>query len=167
MINLKEFLQQKIKPKKGKILDPEGKQIGEHDGIYYYTIGQRLGPRYGFEINRDQSTGQVLKWYVARKDAKKNIIVAAPQGHPLNFRQEIIVTDLHLIDEDKKEFKQNLPRKVFSRIRQVGELIPTTLTIKNNILIATLDKPITGVSEGQAIVLYDKTKVLGGGVIGF
>jgi tRNA-specific 2-thiouridylase len=166
-VNLKEFLQKKIKPKKGKILNPEGEIIGEHDGIYYYTIGQRLGPRYGFEVKRDKSTGQFKKWYVARKDAKKNIIIAAPEGHPLNFRQEIIVNELHLIDEDKKEFKNNLPRRVFSRIRQVGELIPTTLIKKGNKIIAELDKAITGVSEGQAIVLYDKTKVLGGGVITF
>jgi tRNA-specific 2-thiouridylase len=166
-VNLKEFLQQKIKPKKGKILNPEGKQIGEHDGIFYYTIGQRLGPRYGFEVQRDKSTGRLTKWYVARKDAKKNIIIAAPEGHKLNFKQKIIVKDLHLIDENKKEFKQNLPRKVTARIRQVGELIPTTLTKKGNKLIATLKKPITGVSEGQAIVLYDETKVLGGGVIKF
>ena len=166
-VNLKEFLQKKIKPKKGDILDPEGNKIGEHDGIYYYTIGQRLGPRYGFEVKRDKSTGQFQKWYVARKDAKKNIITAAPEGHPLNFRQEIVVNDLHLIDEDKKEFKKNVPRRVYSRIRQVGELIPTTLTKKGNKIIAKLDKAITGVSEGQAIVLYDKTKVLGGGVITF
>ncbi|NCN87179.1 tRNA-specific 2-thiouridylase [archaeon] len=166
-VNLKEFLQQKIKPKKGKILNPEGEQIGEHDGIYYYTIGQRLGPRYGFEVERDKDTKQMQKWYVAHKDAKKNIIVAAPKGHPLNFRQEIIVNELHLIDKDKKEFKKNLPRKVHSRIRQVGELIPTTLTKKGTKIIAKLDKAITGVSEGQAIVLYDKTKCLGGGVIRF
>jgi tRNA-specific 2-thiouridylase len=166
-VNLKEFLQQKIKPKKGKILNPEGEQIGEHDGIFYYTIGQRLGPRYGFEVKRDTKTGRLLRWYVARKDAKKNIITAAPEGHPLTFRQEMIVKDLHLIDEEKKEFKNNLPRKVLSRIRQVGELMPTTLTKKGNKLIATLEKPITGVSEGQAIVLYDNTKVLGGGVISF
>lgn len=166
-VNLKEFLQKKIKPKKGKILNPKGEQIGEHDGIYYYTIGQRLGPRYGFEVKRDTSSGRLMKWYVARKNAKKNIITAAPEGHPLNFRQEITIKDLHLIDEQKKEFTQNLPRKVTARIRQVGELIPTTLIEKGNKLIATLEKPITGVSEGQAIVLYDKTKVIGGGVISF
>lgn len=166
-VNLKEFLSQKIKPKKGKILNPEGEVIGEHDGIYYYTIGQRLGPRYGFEVKRDKKTGRLTRWYVARKDAKKNIITAAPEGHPLNYRKEIIIQDLHLIDEDKKEFKKNMPRRVFSRIRQVGELIPTTLTKKGNKVIATLDKEITGVSEGQALVLYDKTKVLGGGVISF
>jgi len=166
-VNLKEFLSKKIKPKKGKILNPKGKQIGEHDGIYYYTIGQRLGPRYGFEVERDKSTGRLRKWYVARKDVKKNIITAAPEDHPLNFRQKIIMKELHLIDEDKKQFKKNLPRKLFSRIRQVGELIPSKVELKNKKLTVALNKPITGVSEGQAIVLYDKTKCIGGGVISF
>jgi tRNA-specific 2-thiouridylase len=167
-VNLKDFLSKKIKPKKGKILDPEGNKIGEHDGIYYYTIGQRLGPRYGFEIKRkDPKTKRMIRWYVAKKDAKKNIIVAAPEGHKILLRKKIIITDLHLIDEDQKEFKKNLPRKVLSRIRQVGELMPTTITKKGNKIIATLNTPITGVSEGQAIVLYNKTKCIGGGVIGF
>lgn len=166
-VNLKEFLQKRIKPKKGKILDPEGKTIGEHDGIYYYTIGQRIGPRYGFEIQRDKSTGELKKWYVAKKDAKRNILIVAPEGHPLNLRDEIIIEDLHLIDETEKNFKKNIPRKVYSRIRQVGELIPTQLIKKRNKIIAKLNKPIMGISSGQAIVLYDKTKCLGGGVINF
>lgn len=166
-VNLKEFLQKKIKPKKGKILDPEGKTIGEHDGVYYYTIGQRIGPRYGFEIQRNKSTGEFKKWYVAKKDAKRNILVVAPEGHPLNLRDEIIIEDLHLIDEIEKNFKKNIPRKIYSRIRQVGELIPTQLIKKRNKIVAKLNKPITGISPGQAIVLYDKTKCLGGGVIKF
>jgi tRNA-specific 2-thiouridylase len=167
-VNLKNFLSKKIKPKKGKILDPKGNKIGEHDGIYYYTIGQRLGPRYGFDLKRqDPKTKRMVRWYVAKKDAKKNIIVAAPEGHKILLRKKIIITNLHLIDENQKKFKKNLPRKVLARIRQVGELMPTTLSKKGNKIIATLNIPITGVSEGQAIVLYDKTKCIGGGVIGF
>lgn len=169
-VNMKEFLQKKIKPKKGKILNPEGKVIGEHDGIYYYTIGQRLGPRYGFEVERDTSTGRLLRWYVARKDVKKNIIIAAPEGHELNYRKEIIVQNFHLIDEDKKTFKNNCKkkkRKVLVRIRQAGELMPGYVTYAKNKIIVKLDEKINGVSEGQAIVLYDKTKVLGGGEINF
>jgi tRNA-uridine 2-sulfurtransferase len=158
-VNLKDFLSKKIKSKKGKILDPDGKQIGEHDGIYYYTIGQRLGPRYGFEVERDKSTGRFLKWYVARKDAKKNIIIAAPEGHKLNFRKEIVLKDLHLIDIKKKD----LPKRVLVRIRQVGELIPAM--VRGGKVV--LERGITGISEGQAIVLYWGTKCLGGGVIGF
>jgi tRNA-uridine 2-sulfurtransferase len=159
-VNLKEFLSKKIKPKKGKILDPEGNEIGEHDGVYYYTIGQRLGPRYGFDLKRqDPKTKRMIRWYVAKKDIKKNIITAAPENHPLLYRKEIKIKDMHLIDIKKKD----LPKKVLVRIRQVGELMPAK--VKGNKVI--LDKAITGVSEGQAIVLYQKTKCLGGGVISF
>jgi len=154
-INLKDFLQKKIKPKKGKILDPKGNEIGQHDGIYYYTIGQRLGPRYGFEVKRGK--GQLSRWYVARKDLKKNIIMAAPQGHKLNFRKEVIIKGTHWIDKKPKD------SNVYSRIRQVGELLP--IKLKGNKII--LKKAITGVSEGQAIVLYKGKKCLGGGVISF
>ncbi len=166
-VNLKKFLQKKIKPKKGKILDPENKIIGEHDGIYYYTIGQRLGPRYGFDLDRGDKH-KPSKWYVAKKNAKTNTIIAAPENHPLNFRKEITIKDLHLIS-DKKETFQNKPTKVFSRIRHVGELIPSTLNYnkKTKQFQITLNQAITGVSEGQAIVLYQKNKVLGGGEISF
>ncbi len=164
-VNLKDFLSKKIKPKIGKILDPEGKTIGEHDGIYFYTVGQRLGPRYGFEVDRTNNTKRMKKWYVAKKDAKTNTLTAAPEGHPILLRKIIFVNDLHLIDETKKDFLKHT--KVFSRIRQVGELIPSKISIEKNKIKVTLNKGITGVSEGQAIVLYDKTKCLGGGVISF
>ena len=168
-VNLKKFLKKKIKPKKGKILNPEGKIIGEHDGIYYYTIGQRLGPRYGFELDRGDKN-KPSRWYVAKKDTKKNIIIAAPKNHPLNFKKEIIVKDLHLISDNKKDFKKtNKPIKVFSRIRHVGELLPSTLFYnkKKKQFKIILKEPITGISEGQAVVLYQKEKCLGGGEIKF
>lgn len=157
-VNLKDFLKKRIKPKKGKVLDPEGNQIGEHDGIYYYTIGQRLGPRYGFDLEKAVNDKRFIKkWYVAKKDAKKNIIIAAPEGHPINYRKEIFMKNPHWINEKPKE------QKLRARIRQVGELLPCKFE-KNKV---TLKKAITGVSEGQAVVLYKDKKVLGGGVISF
>jgi len=162
-VNLKKFLQKKIKPRVGKILSPEGEVIGKHDGIYYYTIGQRLGPRYGIEISKNNDDKKNLKkWYVARKNAKKNIIIAAPEGHELNFRKEIYIIKPHWIDSKPK---QN--QKVLSRIRQVGELLPSKIIKEKNKFRVILNKPITGVSEGQAIVLYKGKKVLGGGEIRF
>jgi len=61
------------------------------------------------------------------------------------------------------------PLKLHSRIRHVGELLPSTLTRnkKTKQTTITLKKPITGISEGQAIVLYQGKKVFGGGVIRF
>ena len=168
-INLKDFLQKKIKPKKGKIFDPEGRIIGEHDGIYYYTIGQRIGPRFGIEISHEQEKGRDhSKWYVAKKDVKTNVIVAAPEGHPLNFRKEIIIQDLYLIDEkiaNYKTFTDKKPAKVLARIRQVGELLSAKLSFELGKFKLILDKAITGVSNGQAVVLYWGEKVLGGGTI--
>ena len=159
-INLKNFLQKKIKPKKGKILDPDGNEIGEHDGIYYYTIGQRIGLRFGIEVEKSEKIQK--KWYVARKILKTNTIIAAPENHPLNFRKDVIVKNPHWINAKPKN---NL--KVLSRIRQVGELLPSKLKYENKKYKIILSKAITGVSQGQAIVLYHGKKCLGGGVIGF
>jgi tRNA-specific 2-thiouridylase len=164
-VNLKEFLQRKIKPKKGDILNPEGKKIGEHDGIFYYTIGQRIGPRYGINISHEQEKGQdYSKWYIAKKIAKKNTLVVAPEGHQILFRKEMIIRDFYLIDENKEDYKKK-NHKVLARIRQVGELLPAKLFYRNRKFNLILGKAITGVSEGQAVVLYKKDKVLGGGTI--
>jgi tRNA-specific 2-thiouridylase len=160
-INFKEFLKKKINPRKGKILDPEGRQIGTHDGIYYYTIGQRIGPRFGIDLERGRGKN-VMKWYVARKIPKTNTIIAAPENHPLNFRKYIALRQPHWINEIPKK---NI--KVLARIRQVGELLPAILTFSRNRYHIALSKPITGVSEGQAIVLYRGKTCLGGGVISF
>ncbi|MDP3992134.1 MAG: tRNA 2-thiouridine(34) synthase MnmA [Candidatus Pacearchaeota archaeon] len=162
-VNLKKFLQARIPAKTGKIFDPDGKVIGFHDGIYYYTIGQRLGPRFGIEIERGK--GQQLKrWYVASKNLKKNEIIAAPENHDLLYRKEITLKQPHWTN-DKPKGNVN----VKARIRQVGELLPSKLYYdksKKQYKI-TLNKPITGISEGQAAVLYHGVQVIGGGVIEF
>jgi len=160
-VNLKKFLQAQIPAKTGKILDPDGKVIGFHDGIYYYTIGQRLGPRFGIEIDKGKGK-KIQRWYVASKDLKKNEIVAAPESHPLNLRKEFSLKDVYWINEKPKK-----DVKVLSRIRQVGELLNSKLVYDKKGFKVVLSKPITGISEGQAAVLYQGTKVLGGGVIEF
>jgi tRNA-specific 2-thiouridylase len=188
-VNLKDFLQVRIPPKKGKTLSPEGNQIGEHDGIYYYTLGQRIGPRFGIEV--DKGSGIVKRWYVASKNLKKNEIVAAPEGHPLLYKKEIFLKNPHWINDyiikNLKKGVNNVKStsgstiksgsrgrvdgakniKVLSRIRQVGELLTSNLSYKNNKYKVTLNKAITGISEGQAIVIYRGSQVLGGGVISF
>jgi tRNA-specific 2-thiouridylase len=168
-INMKNFLQKKIKPKKGKILDPYGKIVGKHDGIYYYTIGQRLGPRHGIDISKESDDKKFLKrWYVAKKDVRKNIIIAAPENHNFLYRKEIIIQNPHFITNKPSS---NRVYKIHVRIRQVGELLPATLsysrTKKRYHII--LNKSVTGISQGQAIVLYKKNspEVIGGGEISF
>jgi tRNA-specific 2-thiouridylase len=174
-INLKSFLEKKIKNKKGKIVDPDGKVIGEHSGIYYYTIGQRIGPRFGLEISHEAERGKdYSRWYVAKKDVKKNILVVAPEEHEILLRKEMIVKDFYLIDEDIRKYRRALrgsahsvgrkSHRVLVRIRQVGELLPAKLFYDKKFKIV-LDEAIKGISDGQAIVIYSGEKVLGGGEI--
>ncbi len=168
-VNLKEFLKKKIKQKKGKILSPEGKIIGEHDGVFYYTIGQRIGPRFGIDINpgvRDRINSQ--RWYVAKKDVKKNIIVAAPKGHPILLKKYFTIKNLHLITEDIKETKKK-KMTVDVRIRKVGELLPAKMKYetKKKSFTITLKEGATGISQGQASVIYKPKsyEVIGGGIV--
>ena len=112
------------------------------------------------------------KWYVAKKDANKNIIVVAPEEHKINFRKEIWIKEFHLISDNKKKFMAEVikkPKKLLSRIRQVGELLPSRLEFhqEKRKYKLILDKPIRGISKGQAVVLYDSEKCIGGGVITF
>ena len=183
-VNLKKFLQARIPTKKGKILNPEGEQIGTHDGIYYYTIGQRIGPRFGIEVEKTNDDKKQLKrWYVARKNLKKNEIIAAPEGSKLLYRKEILMKNVHWINKNSPiEFNERdftrlslkksasgseQQMKVHARIRQVGELLSAKLYTEKGKFKVTLNKAITGVSEGQAIVLYKGAVCIGGGVINF
>jgi len=163
--DMKKFLKLKIKPKAGKIVDPEGKVIGAHDGVYYYTIGQRLRP--GIDLNIKKEKGSHMpRWYVASKDVKKNILTVAPSRHEILYRDFMVVKEFHLINDDAKKFKTG-EHKVHARIRHVGELIPSLLKYnkKKKRFELKLSRGIDGVSNGQAVVLYKGRRVLGGGEI--
>lgn len=165
-VNLKDFLSKKIKKKSGSIISPSGEIIGKHDGIYFYTIGQRIGPRFGIDINPSiRDNGKSSKWYVAKKDVRKNLIIAAPQGHHLLFKKGIKLSNLHFISSSPKSFYKKTLVNV--RIRKVGELLPATLSYQKKKFIIILKTPADGIAPGQAVVIYKKNsyEVLGGGVV--
>ena len=138
--------------KKGKIIDITGKQIGEHEGIINYTIGQRKGikissskPLYVININADNNTVIVGE--------KENLVI-----------KEIQLRELNIL-ASKKEFDEIINIKV----RSTGRLLKAKINfIKDKAKVKILDKE-TGISPGQACVFYSKDefgdKVLGGGWI--
>ncbi len=138
--------------KKGKIIDITGKQIGEHEGIINYTIGQRKGikissskPLYVININADNNTVIVGE--------KKNLEI-----------KEIQLRELNIL-ASKKEFDEIINIKV----RSTGRLLKAKINFsKDKAMVKILDKE-TGISPGQACVFYSKDefgdKVLGGGWI--
>ena len=137
---------------KGKIIDLSGKQIGEHQGIINYTIGQRKG----IKISSDKPL------YVVNINAKNNTVIV---GRKENLEiKEIQLRDLNILSP-KKDFDQIINIKV----RSTGRFLKAKINFKNeNVRVEILDKE-TGISPGQACVFYSKDevgdKVLGGGWI--
>ena len=138
--------------KSGKILDLEGKQIGKHDGIINYTIGQRKGIKI--------ASNNPL--YVINIDADNNSIIVGEKEY-LEIKK-IKLRELNILGSEK-EFKDFINIKV----RSTGRLLKAKINIKDNSAdVEILDKE-TGISPGQACVFYSKDdfgdKVLGGGWI--
>ena len=138
--------------KKGKLIDLYGNEIGEHDGIINYTIGQRKGIKI--------SSNKPL--YVININADNNTVIV---GNKENLEiQEIRLRELNIL-ATKKEFEKIIKIKV----RSTGRLLKSKITLKSDhAKVEILDKE-TGISPGQACVFYSEDKfgdkVLGGGWI--
>ncbi|MFH1282715.1 MAG: tRNA 2-thiouridine(34) synthase MnmA [bacterium] len=130
----------------GRIVDKNGKQLGEHKGIVYYTIGQRKGLNISFK----------RPLYVVNVDASKN---------------EIVVGDKKNLNAKKFEAKNinilvnQLPRKAFCKIRYASKGAKCDAAVVGSKLNITFEKPQEAVTPGQSAVVYDGEIVLGGGII--
>jgi len=147
---IKKFRPESFKP--GKILDVEGNQIGDHEGIINYTIGQRKGIKI--------ASNNPL--YVVNIDADKNTITVGNKDY-LEVKQ-IKLRDINILGS-KKEFNKEINIKV----RSTGRLLKAKVNLfENSADVEILDQE-TGISPGQACVFYSKDKIgdkmLGGGWI--
>ena len=147
---IKKFRPESFKP--GKILDVEGKQIGDHEGIINYTIGQRKGIKIA-------STNPL---YVININAEKNTIIV---GDKKNLEiKKITLRDLNILGS-KEEFNKVINIKV----RSTGKMLKAKVNISENFAEVEILDNETGISPGQACVFYSKDsigdKVLGGGWI--
>ena len=153
-ISFDEFLSRKIKEHKGEVVDMEGKVVGEHKGVEFYTIGQR----HGFEVKK--RTARQPKLYVVRKEMRRNRLVA---GEKKDLeRREFEVSELSWIGGKEPEKKEGWECK----IRHPGRLIECKVKrIKNGGLKVGLVEPEWGLAAGQVCVFYQGEECLGGGVI--
>jgi len=99
-VSIADFLKQYIAEKPGALVTTDGREVGEHLGAEFYTIGQRhLGILGGKAVAGRQSGGAKKPFYVAEKDLKNNtIVVAEGSENPALYRKEINLTDIHFID---------------------------------------------------------------------
>jgi len=153
----KEFLQQYISAESGAIETPEGDVIGHHDGLPYYTLGQRQGLRIGGL--RDYSDDP---WYVAGKDEQRNVLVACQsREHPLLWSESLTTEALHWLAGDLPSGSLRCTAK--TRYRQAD--VPCTVVIDGGVARVSFDAPVWSVTPGQYAVFYDQDICLGGGVI--
>lgn len=153
----KDFLQQYIPAKPGKIEDTDGKPMGEHAGLMYHTIGQRQGLGIGGVKGASEDP-----WYVVDKNLDTNVLVIA-QGsqHPRLFKQGLFVSSIHWIND----FDEQLPYlcKAKTRYRQPDQ--SCRLEASTNGYQVIFDEPQRAITPGQSVVFYQGDMCLGGGVI--
>lgn len=147
-VGIKEFLLNELGPQpKGPIVDQTGKQIGQHDGAIFYTIGQR----HGLNI------GGGLPYYVSSKNVATNTIyVTSDLSDQQLWAKQVKLQDLHWISQPPVGGKTYQ-----ARLRYRGPLVECT--IKDDQLL--LGDEQRGLAAGQSAVLYDDELVLGGGII--
>lgn len=151
-IKYRDFLAAHLGKKPGEIINIKtGKKMGEHDGFWYYTIGQRKDIKL--------SGGP---WYVVKKDTKKNIIYIGREEEIVDeWRDEFVVNNINWISGSKPKNK-NLQVKIRHGENFYGCRIDSQGTGK---LRVKLDKPDKGVAAGQYAIFYEGQYCLGGGII--
>lgn len=154
--NFKEFLSHYLPAQSGDILTLDGEYKGKHDGLMYYTLGQRQGLGIG-----GSGTGE--PWFVADKDLNRNILyVVQGDTHPRLYSTALEATDVSWIDGQPPVGTLRFTAKF--RYRQQDQGVRVSMTGEGTCRVE-FDQPQKAVTPGQAVVFYDGELCLGGGII--
>lgn len=155
--NFKEFLSTYLPAMKGRIVDTAGKEIGEHDGLMYYTLGQRRGLGIGGVKSEKQS-----RWYVVDKRLESNeLVVSCGEGEEL-FSSRMKVTDINIIGEKPESGELRVDARCRYRSPLYEAVLKTDDFLSGEI---EFNEPQRAATPGQYVVFYDGERCLGGGVI--
>jgi tRNA-uridine 2-sulfurtransferase len=156
--NFKKFLNEYLLAKPGDIVNTDGKMIGKHDGIMFYTLGQRKGLGIGGQKNATEAP-----WYVVAKDIKNNqVTVSQDHNHPLLLTKTLICDDIHWISNCEPSFSFSCMAKIRYRQKDQECVIAKIETQKYEVKFKDTQWAAT---PGQSIVFYDNDECLGGGII--
>jgi tRNA-uridine 2-sulfurtransferase len=154
----REFLNRYLPRNPGAMRTPEGRVVGEHIGLAFYTIGQRKGVGIG---GMSGSTGEA--WYVAGKDLGNNeLIVVQGHDHPLLLRDRLRAQDLAWVSGQAPDPAISYGGK--TRYRQADSPCHVAQMSRAGLEVE-FDAPQWAVTPGQSLVLYRDDVCLGGGVI--
>lgn len=156
--NFKKFLKQYLPAQSGEIRTLDEKVVGRHDGLMYYTIGQRRGLNLG-----GMHDGNGERWFVLKKDLEKNVLYVSQGECEELFSNGLYATDFNWIPEEPKEKEIECFAKF--RYRQPDQAVKVTVLEDRKIKVDFKEKQ-RAITEGQFVVLYDKDGVCyGGGII--
>lgn len=153
----KEFLSEYILAQPGNIESTDGSIIATHDGLMFYTIGQRKGLNIGGQKNKKEAP-----WYVISKDLKRNVLIVDQEiDNPLLYQSQLIASDVTWINTAPK-----LPLSCQAKIRyrQTEQNCSIKYKAKNTLSIS-FEQPQRAITPGQSIVFYKESICLGGGII--
>jgi tRNA-uridine 2-sulfurtransferase len=153
------FLSRYMPREPGPMVTPEGERVGEHEGLMYYTLGQRQGLGIG-----GRRAAGAEPWYVAGKDLPANtLVVVQGHGHPRLLRHELHAEDASWIaGAPPADAGEGLAAK--TRYRQADAACALRLRGPTAFDLA-FETPQWAVTPGQSAVIYRGDECLGGGVI--
>ncbi|WP_226680197.1 tRNA 2-thiouridine(34) synthase MnmA [Sutcliffiella horikoshii] len=152
--NFKEFLSGYLPAQPGNMLTMDGEVKGKHDGLMYYTIGQRHGLGIG---------GSGDPWFVIGKDLEKNVLYVGQSFHnELLYSDSITATDISWVSDNPPVDGTECTAKF--RYRQQDNKV-TIQHLEDNKVKVIFDEPVRAITPGQAVVFYNGDECLGGGTI--
>jgi len=157
-----DFLSRFLPAQPGAICTDEGAVIGQHNGLMYYTIGQRQGLGIG---GRNDASPE--PWFVADKDLDANTLIVVQGGnHPLLLKQNLFANDIHWVADHPPEklLQGELVCTAKTRYRQPDQTC-TVYMENDTTLRVTFNEPQRAITPGQSLVLYSDQCCLGGAII--
>ena len=153
----KPFLNEFLLAKPGPIVSTTGEILGQHDGLMFYTYGQRQGLQIGGKKNSQQAP-----WYVVAKDIANNtLIIAQGQDHAMLYAQSLLCGPIHWLISPPE-----LPLHCYAktRYRQTDQRCTISEGVDNKYHISFLT-PQRAITPGQYVVFYQNQQCFGGAVI--
>lgn len=158
----REFLNRYLPTQPGPIMTPDGKKVGKHHGLAFYTLGQRKGLGIGGVKGHQDADGTAQAWYTARKDLEKNVLyVVQGHDHPWLLQQNLAAQDTSWV-AGRPPASGGYGAK--TRYRQ-SDAACWLESAENGRFTLAFEHPQWAVTPGQSAVLYDGDICLGGGII--
>ncbi|HAP25394.1 MAG TPA: tRNA 2-thiouridine(34) synthase MnmA [Achromobacter sp.] len=158
----REFLNRYLPTEPGPILTPEGQKVGRHEGLSFYTLGQRKGLGVGGVKGRQRDDGTAEAWYVARKDLERNVLyVVQGHDHPWLLSADLKAQDASWVAGHPPAagaYGAKTRYRQADAACRLGDAASETFSLD-------FTEPQWAVTPGQSAVLYDGEVCLGGGII--